>query len=295
MSVPPVTHPGVRRDVPLAPLTTYKRGGRAAWYLEVGHPRELDGLVVPDTIPFLVLGRGSNLVVADTGFPGLVVHPVEDLAGIRVEPDGTVVAGGAASLPAVARAAAAAERGGLTWMVGVPGSVGGAIAMNAGCHGSDTASSLLEATIHDLSSGRATVWRAGDFDFGYRRSALGPRHLVTEARFGTHPSTKAEEDAEMRRITRWRKDHQPGGTHNAGSVFKNPPGDAAGRIIDELGLKGLSVGGARVSPRHANFIEAGDDASAGDIHALVGEVRRRVAEATGVDLEPEIRFVGFEG
>ncbi|MEX1287316.1 MAG: UDP-N-acetylmuramate dehydrogenase [Acidimicrobiia bacterium] len=288
-----IDHPGVRRDVPLAPFTTYKRGGPARWFLEVATAADLDGLVVPEDMPILVLGRGSNLVVAEAGFDGLVLRLGADFARIEVEPDGTVVAGGAAPLPKVARAAAAAGRGGLAWLVGVPGSIGGAVAMNAGCFGADTAETLRWAEIVDLRTGVRRRATPADLDHGYRHSNLAADELVTEAAFATTPSTREAEEAAMREVTRWRRDHQPGGTHNAGSVFKNPPGDAAGRIIDELGLKGLSIGGASVSERHANFIVAADAATADDVHALMCEVRDRVATATGIELVPEIRFVGF--
>lgn len=289
-----IDHPGVRHDVPLAPFTTYKRGGAARWFLEVTKADDLDGLAVPADVPILVLGRGSNLVVAEAGFDGLVLRLGGGFAHIEVhDDDGTVVAGGAAPLPKVARAAAAAGRGGLAWLVGVPGSIGGAVAMNAGCFGADTAESLRWAEIVDLRAGTRRRATPTDLDHRYRHSNLAADELVTEAVLATTPSTREAEEAEMREVTRWRRDHQPGGTHNAGSVFKNPPGDAAGRIIDELGLKGLSVGGASVSHRHANFIVAADDATADDVHALMCEVRERVAAAAGIELVPEIRFVGF--
>lgn len=286
-------HPSLRRDVPLGPLTTYKRGGTATWYLELDDLEGLVGFAVPADLDVVVLGRGSNVVVAEAGYPGLVIRLGAPFSQIEVEAHGDVVAGGAAPLPLVARAAAAAGRGGLAWLVGVPGSIGGAVRMNAGCHGSDMADALRSALVHDLRAGESRAWEPEDLGFGYRRSALADHHLVVSARLATTDSTRDAEDAEMRAVTRWRREHQPGGTHNAGSVFKNPPGDAAGRIIDDLGLKGLSVGGASVSERHANFIVAGPEATADDVHALMLEVRRRVAEATGIDLQPEIRFLGF--
>lgn len=285
-------HPGIRRDVPLAPLTTYKRGGSATWFLDLDDESALEGHTIPVGLPVLVLGRGSNLVVADAGFPGLVLRPGPGLGRIAFDGD-EVVAGGAASLPLLARAAAQADRGGLSWYVGIPGSVGGAVRMNAGCHGSETVDVLVEARIRHLRTGETRSAGPDDLDLSYRHSNLTDDDFVVSARFRTTPSSRTEEEASMREITRWRKESQPGGTHNAGSVFKNPDGDAAGRIIDSLGLKGLAVGGASVSEKHANFIVADDTATADDIHSLVGEVRRRVLEATGTDLVPEIRFVGF--
>lgn len=286
-------HPKLRHGVPLGPLTTYRRGGDATWFLPLDDDDDWAGLTVEPDVPVLVLGRGSNLLVADAGFPGLVIAPGRGMARVAVDPDGTLTAGSAASLPVVARAAAAADRGGLAWMVGVPGSVGGAVATNAGCHGSDTATWLRVARILDLTTGAVREVAGDGLGFDYRRSDITARDLVVSGTFATIASSRTTEEATMREITRWRRLNQPGGTHNAGSVFKNPPGDAAGRLIDAAGLKGFSVGGARVSPRHANFIEAAADATAADIRNLIEAVRRRVLADTGIDLEPEVRMVGF--
>jgi UDP-N-acetylmuramate dehydrogenase len=285
---------GVQTNVPIAPLTTYKLGGPAAWLVEVGSDRHLDEVLeaLPPDVDVLVLGRGSNLVVADGGFDGLVMRLVGDFVAIEVLPDGTVHAGGAAALPRVARAAAAAGRCGLEFYAGIPGSVGGAVMMNAGGHGSDTAEHLMAASVVDLRSGGRSERAPEDLGLGYRRSNLGSGQVVTAARFSTAPCSTGAAEARIREITRWRKEHQPGGTFNAGSVFKNPQGDAAGRLIDEAGLKGFRCGGVAVSEMHANFFVADDDASAQDVWDLVSAVRRRVAEATGVWLTPEVRFAG---
>ena len=159
--------------------------------------------------------------------------------------DGTVVAGGAAPLPRVARTAAEAGRCGLEFYAGIPGTVGGAVMMNAGGHGSDTAERLISAVVVNRTTGKRSTRTAADLALSYRHSNLGPDDLVTSARFSTSPCTRADAEARIREITRWRKQHQPGGTFNAGSVFKNPPGDAAGRLIDAAGLKGLPVRGSR--------------------------------------------------
>ncbi len=207
-----------------------------------------------------------------------------------------VTAGAAVSLPRLARETVKNDRGGLEWCVGIPGSVGGAVRMNAGGHGSDTAGSLVTATVLELETLDARHMSAADLELEYRHSALTDGEVVLDATFRTVDQDREAGEAHLREITRWRKEHQPGGTFNAGSVFKNPPGDAAGRIIDELGLKGFRVGGAQVSTRHANFFEADRSASARDVYELVAEVRRRVKGATGIDLEPEIRFIGsFDG
>jgi len=285
----------VKRRVALAPLTTYRFGGPARYFVEA-HDEEQLGQVAAslarEPMPVLVLGRGSNVAISPQGFPGLVVHPGQGLAGVAVRGDGRVVAGAAASQPAVARRSAAAGRGGLEYLVGIPGSVGGAVAMNSGCHGTATAEWLVSARVMDLRTGLVDDRAAGRLGLSYRHSDLADTEMVVAATFHTVARPQREAEAIMREITRWRREHQPGGTLNAGSVFKNPPGDAAGRLIDSVGLKGLRRGGVRVSARHANFFEADADSSAQDLYDLVAEVRRRVREATGVELEPEVRFVG---
>ncbi|MCB2222937.1 MAG: UDP-N-acetylmuramate dehydrogenase [Actinobacteria bacterium] len=284
--------------VELAPMTTYKVGGAARWFMEADREEDLADLAAAlreDPAPVLVLGRGSNVVVADGGFEGVVVHLGRGMAGLDLQDGGIAAAGAALPQPALARATAAAGRGGLEFMVGIPGSVGGAVRMNAGCFGSETADWLLTARVVDLGTATASDRTPGDLGLRYRHSELGPAEVVVSGRFRTVERPEAECRERLREITRWRKDHQPGGTLNAGSVFKNPEGDHAGRIIDELGLKGLRVGGASVSERHANFFEADRGTSAQDVHDLVALVRRRVRDAAGIDLEPELRFVGDFG
>ncbi len=285
---------GVATRIPMAPLTTYKLGGSAAWFAEVGSDRHLNDVLeaLPLDVQMLVLGRGSNLVVADRGFDGLVLRLVGDFVAINVSQDGTVTAGAAASLPRVARAAAEAGRCGLEFYAGIPGSVGGAVMMNAGGHGSDTSERLISASIVDVRTGTVTVRARDELDLRYRHSNVGPDQLVTSAQFSTEPCLRSSAESRIREITRWRKEHQPGGTFNAGSVFKNPDGDAAGRLIDEAGLKGYRCGGVAVSEMHANFFVADEDAVAQDVWDLVWTIRTRVAQATGVWLTPEIRFAG---
>jgi UDP-N-acetylmuramate dehydrogenase len=283
-----------RRDVPLGPLTTYRVGGSAALFVEASADEDLGRVaaaVAASGAPVLVVGRGSNLLVADAGFPGIAVALGEPYAGITL--DGTTVrAGGATALPVLARRTAAAGLRGLEWAVGVPGSVGGAVRMNAGGHGSDVAASLVEVRVVDLASGHDGVVAAADLDLGYRRSALSPTAVVVGATFALRPGDADAATAEVAEIVRWRREHQPGG-QNAGSVFTNPEGDSAGRLVEVAGCRGLRLGTAQVSPKHANFIQADAGGSADDVAALVGEVRRRVRAATGVELRPELRLVGF--
>jgi len=288
-----------RRGAPLGALTTYRVGGPAALLLEAHDVADLAlaaRAVAAGEVRVLVVGRGSNLLVADGGFTGLAVVVGEGLGGVEVDaPAATVRAGGAAFLPVLARRTAAAGLTGLEWAVGVPGSVGGAVRMNAGGHGSDTGRTLDRVGLFDLAGGGAAVVRevgAGDLDLGYRRSSVASSEVVVWAEFALGRGDRESSEVQIAEIVRWRRDHQPGG-QNAGSVFTNPPGDSAGRLVEEAGLKGLRVGSATVSAKHANFVQADEGGSADDVMALIEEVRQRVKVRTGVNLATELRLVGF--
>jgi UDP-N-acetylmuramate dehydrogenase len=287
--------PRARRDEPLGPYTTYRVGGAAAVFAAVADEEALMAVaaaVAGTGVPTLVIGKGSNLLVADKGFGGVAVVLGDGLAGIGV--DGTVVrAGGAAALPVVARRTAREGLTGFEWAVGVPGTVGGAVRMNAGGHGSDMAATLHQVRIVDLATGAAGAVPAGALDLRYRHSSVTAHQVVVEAELHLTPGDRAASEATIGEIVRWRRENQPGGP-NAGSVFTNPPGDSAGRLIDAAGLKGLRVGSASVSTKHANFIQADEGGAADDVHALMAEVRRRVLDAHGVDLVAETRLVGFD-
>ncbi|NND83680.1 MAG: FAD-binding protein, partial [Acidimicrobiia bacterium] len=198
----------VERDVPLGPLSTYRRGGPARWFLRAESSDDLR-IVVPDDVPVLVLGRGSNLVVASSGFDGLVVHLPSSSAGLVI--DGVDVdAPGGCPLPLLARRTAAEGVGGFAWYVGIPGSVGGAIRMNAGCHGSDTSDVLVAATVWHLHTGVEDRRGPEGLDLSYRHSNLTDDELVLSASFRGVPSTPADEESAMREVTRWRRETQPG-------------------------------------------------------------------------------------
>lgn len=286
----------VRGDVSLDGFTTYKLGGPARWYAEVARYADLrtlaEGWKVSGVSKVLVIGKGSNVIIADAGYGGLVIRLVGDFLSIR-HSEHRIEAGGGVGLPRLARSSVVEGRLGLEFMVGIPGTVGGGVFQNAGCHGKEMVDVLEEVEIFDLIDAQVRVVSPESLQMGYRTSAVQPSQVITKAWFGFTPGEQAVGLDKMREITRWRRLNQPGGTLNAGSVFKNPPGDAAGRIIDELGLKGMRVGGVRVSEKHANFFVADRGATAGEVRRLVTEVRRRVREATGIDLEPEVRFVGF--
>lgn len=289
----------VARDVPAADLGTYRLGGPVAILVRVGDDAALARVAAvlrDDPAPMLVIGRGSNLLVADRGFAGVGLVLAGGFETVTVAADGTRVrAGGAVPLPVLARRSAAAGSAGLEFYVGIPGSVGGAVRMNAGGHGRETRDVLVEARVLDLAHPEAGVATrpVDDLGLGYRVSTIGPDDVVVEAEFRTHADDARACAARIDEVVRWRREHQPGGA-NGGSVFRNPPGDAAGRLIDVSGCKGLRVGGAVVSEKHANFFQAEADATASDVRALVALVRARVLEATGVVLEPELVMVGFD-
>jgi UDP-N-acetylmuramate dehydrogenase len=285
-----------RRDVALGPYTTYRVGGLAALMVEANDHADLTRVqeaVSESGIETLVVGRGSNLLVADTGFRGLALTLGPAFASIQI--DGTRVSAGAAvSLPVLARRSAAAGLTGFEWAVGVPGSVGGAVRMNAGGHGSDMGATLATIRLVDLAASGATEREvpAAALELRYRRSAVEPNQVVTSAQFQLRAGDREAAEQEIAEIVRWRRAHQPGGA-NAGSVFTNPEGDSAGRLIDLAGMKGFRLGSATVSPRHANFIQVDDGGAADDVRALMETVIQQVLERTGVRLWPEVRLIGF--
>jgi UDP-N-acetylmuramate dehydrogenase len=285
-----------QRDVPLGPMTTYRVGGAAALFVELSDDEDVAavrGAVAASGVDVLVVGRGSNLLVADRGFDGLAVTLAGAFAAIDVRPEARVRAGGAVSLPVLARRTAAASLTGFEWAVGVPGSVGGAVRMNAGGHGSDMSRCVCRYRFADLRGGADGEAEPEALGYSYRHSTIEPHQVVLWAELQLAPGDRDAAEAEIGEIVRWRREHQPGG-QNAGSVFTNPPGDSAGRIIEALGLKGHARGSAHVSPKHANFFQATEGGSADDVRALIEEVRQRVEDETGIRLVPELRMIGFE-
>jgi len=296
----------IERDVPFSRLTTYGLGGPAAVLVRATGEADLVAVArtLPPGVPFLSVGRGSNLLVADEGFAGVVVLLDGPLAELGIpaaggDAEASIRAGGGVKLPVLARQAAAAGWGGVEFFAGIPGSVGGAVRMNAGGHGKETVEVLRRAWLVDLGAGGdATVEErpVASLDLSYRHSNLGPAQVVVRAEFAVTARPAEECKAEIDEVVRWRRANQPGG-NNAGSVFTNPPGDSAGRLIDACGLKGFRVGTAWVSERHANFFQAEPDGQgrATDVVHLVLEVQRRVEVETGVHLVPELRRVAFAG
>lgn len=290
---------GVQTDAPSAPLTTYRCGGPIAVLVRLDREADLvavaPALAAHPAVPVLVIGRGSNLLISDAGFPGVGIVLGGDFERIDLDPEeSSVTAASAVPLPVLARQSAKAGIAGLEFYVGIPGSVGGAVRMNAGGHGAQTQDVLTSVRVFDIQAANAHQIALRDLGLGYRRSGLGPRTVVLSARFAGSADDPEACTARIDEIVRWRREHQPGG-QNAGSVFTNPPGDTAGRLIDACGLKGLRVGGVVVSEKHANFFVAEPGAHADDVFALVQSVQSRVADATGIRLVPELQFVGFAG
>jgi UDP-N-acetylmuramate dehydrogenase len=289
----------VEVDRPLARLTTYRLGGPAAVYLEPAGSSDIEALgamlkSAGGSTPVLVLGRGSNTVISDRGWPGVVVRlPAAQWSWIAAaEGDGRLSAGAATSLPLVANWAARRGLSGAEFLVAIPGSIGGAVRMNAGAHGRQMGDCLVSARVFDLDRLQTEDHAAELFRFSYRHSNLTARQIVLDATLRLEPADVEWVRDRMESYRRHRAVTQPGAVQNAGSVFKNPAGDHAGRLVEAAGLKGFRVGGAAVAQLHANFFVADEGATAQDVYDLVGTVRARVKDEFGVDLTPEIRFVG---
>lgn len=301
----------VRTDHPLAPMTTYRVGGRAAAFVEA---RSVDDLVAvaevraATGVATLMVGRGSNMLVADGGFDGIAVSVAGFAAGVELpgtdDPARTrhgapfrVVAGGGAALPVVARQTAAKGLRGFEWAVGVPGSIGGAVRMNAGGHGSDMAACVIDVGVFDMDDPGRGPFRLAVDELGlrFRASSLAPSQVVVDAALSLCTGDRSAAEAEISEIVRWRREHQPGG-QNCGSVFVNPvPGEVtSGGLIDGVGLRGFRIGTAFVSEKHANFIQADEGGRAADVRAVIDAVRDRVAAETGYVLRSEVRLVGFD-
>lgn len=281
----------------LSDHTTIKVGGPAAALVRAETVADLVGVAEVCAAldrPVLILGRGSNLVVADRGWPGVAVTLGRGFRGVEV--DGTtVVAGGAERMPALAAKIARAGLGGLTFGVAIPGSLGGAVRMNAGAHGGEMADVLAWAEVVRLSSG-GSVQRLSGAELGlrYRQTDLPGDAVVVRAGLALTPTDADTLRKEMAEMKQWRRQSQPINTPSCGSVFANPEGDSAGRLIEASGMKGYRSGGAQVSPVHANFITVEPGASAADVHAVLTTVRSTVAEQQGIDLRTEVVLVGFE-
>jgi UDP-N-acetylenolpyruvoylglucosamine reductase len=288
---------GVRADYPLERLTTVRTGGQGDWFARPGHLDELLDLLRwadGEGIEVGVVGSGSNLLISDLGFRGLVLKLDEDLATIEQQGE-RLVCGGGARLPQAAAQSARAGLSGLEFGVNIPGTVGGAVKMNANAYGGDL-STVLEWVLVATPAGSERREPA-DLGFQYRRSNLKPREVVARASFKLDPADPSEVKATLAGMRAQRREAQPSGIKTFGSTFKNPDdpraeGRSAGVLLDQAGCRGLQVGGARFSQKHANFVENMGEATTADVIALMAEGRRRVREQFGVTLEPEVQLLG---
>lgn len=286
----------VHADADLSSRTTLRVGGAAAALVQVERVDELMALakLVRDReLPCLVIGRGSNLLVADEGWPGLVIHLGRGFRGVEFDGE-TVRAGAAEPMPALAATVARAGLAGFAFGVAIPGSLGGAVRMNAGAHGGEIRDVLDWAEVVRMDAGGVIEqWDNERLGFSYRHSALPTGAVVTRVQLRLTAAEADDIAADMAEMRRWRREHQPINEPSCGSVFRNPPGDSAGRLIEAAGLKGLRIGGAQVSHRHANFITVQPSTRAADVHAIIRTTQARVRETAGVDLVPEVVIAGF--
>ncbi len=276
----------------LAPFTTFRVGGPADVLVEAESEGDLRAVAdVRDDLDVAIVGRGSNMLVSDDGFRGIAVRLGRSFRDHTSE--GTRLRlGGAVSLPAAARLTSRLGLTGFEFAAEIPATFGGAVRMNAGAHGRSMSDVLVVARVVDLSTGEVRDVSVGDLAYAYRHSSLGPHEVVTSGVLGLAPGDPHEIGRRITEYLRWRRENQPPG-RSVGSIFKNPPDDSAGRLIDAAGGKGMRVGGAEVSVRHANFIvvdPAGSSAS--DVWALIVRLRDLVHEHAGIVLEPEVRFLG---
>jgi UDP-N-acetylmuramate dehydrogenase len=284
-------------NAPLAPYTWFRVGGPAQLLFQPADEEDLAYFLanLPAGIPVTTIGLGSNLIVRDGGVAGVVIRLGGKAFGaIEAIADHRILAGAAAPDVRVAQAAAAAGVAGLEFYRGIPGSIGGALRMNAGAHGGETRETLVEARGIDR-SGAVRRFSAAEMGFSYRHSRAPADVIFTQGVFQGRPGETSAILAQMERITAAREASQPIREKTGGSTFKNPPGEKAWALIDRAGCRGLVVGDAEVSPMHCNFLINRGAAAAADIEALGEEVRRRVRETSGIELEWEIRRVGEAG
>ena len=283
----------VKPEGSLADFIWFRCGGPAEWLVRPSDTEDLAQFLsqLDPSIPVLPVGVGSNLIVRDGGVPGVVVRLPKSFAEVKVEEECRIRAGAAAMGVTVASKARDAGIAGLEFLRGIPGTVGGAVRMNAGAYGREIRDILVEATLV-MRDGTIETWPLDLFSYTYRHSAVPCGAVVVEAVFEGSPGDPQEIGEEMDRIAAEREASQPLRSRTGGSTFKNPPGERAWRLIDAAGCRGLQVGGAQVSEKHTNFLINTGAATSAEIEALGEEVRRRVREHSGIELEWEIQRVG---
>ena len=280
-------------NAPLAKLVWFKTGGNADWLFE---PADIDDLrdflsALDRAMPVMALGLGSNMIVRDGGVEGVVVRLGKAFSGVKVLDDHQLECGGGASGILVSSTARDAGIAGLEFLRGIPGTVGGFVRMNGGAYGREVADILIDCEVM-FPCGKLSRVPVEELAYSYRHSELASGAIVVSARFQGTPGDPAAIGAEMERIAKAREESQPLRTKTGGSTFKNADGHKAWELVDAAGCRGLTMGGAQVSKKHTNFLINTGDATSGDIEALGEEVRRRVRENSGVELQWEIQLVG---
>ena len=278
---------------PLAPLVWFKAGGAAEWLFEPKDADDLAGFLreLDPTVPVMALGLGSNLIVRDGGVPGVVVRLGKAFARVTARDATTLDCGGGASGILVSSTARDNGIAGLEFLRSIPGTVGGFVRMNGGAYGRETCDVLVTCDVV-LRSGERVTLPVADLKYTYRHSELPDQAIVVVARFRGHPGGPQAIQAEMDRIAAAREASQPLRSKTGGSTFKNPEGHKAWQLVDQAGCRGLALGGAQVSEKHTNFLINTGTATSSEIEALGEDVRRRVREHSGVELEWEIQRVG---
>jgi UDP-N-acetylmuramate dehydrogenase len=284
----------VRAEASLAELTTLRVGGRARVLVTAERDEDLAaiGRVCREHgLPWAVVGRGSNLLVSDDGWPGIAIQLGRGFRGLEID-GGLVRAGAAEPLPALAVRVADAGFAGFAWACSVPGTLGGAVRMNAGAHGGEMADHLVEVDLVRLRTGTRETWPVETLGLAYRHSELPDDAVVVAATLRLPPGDPATVREEISAIRAWRRAHQPLNDPNCGSVFTNPPDASAGKLIDAAGGKTIRVGGAGVSELHANFITTTPGATASDVRGVIRQVQELVLETAGLLLRPEVVMLG---
>jgi len=277
---------------PLAPYTSMKVGGPADYYLEPEDKEDVVSVVrylEENRFPHMMVGRGSNLIISDEGYRGAAINLEAGLSDVSLQ-EGVVVAEGGARLTKLVDFCAQNGLSGLEWAAGIPGTVGGAVVMNAGAHGGEIKESFISAEIYR--EGVVSSVSNKEAGFSYRQSGF-VRVIVLSARFSLSPGSKEEILKRKSELIAKRNATQPLNLPNSGSMFKNPPGTFAARLIEQAGLKGKRIGNVQVSEKHANFMVNLGDARAGDVLRLIELVRRTVHQNTGIQLELEVKLIGF--
>ncbi len=278
----------------LSDITWFRVGGPAQLLFRPADEGDLAYFLsrCPGDLPVTVIGLGSNLLVRDGGIPGVVIRLGRGFGAIGIEEGNRLRAGAAVPDVKVARAAADAGIAGLSFYRGIPGGIGGALAMNGGAHGRETKDVLLEARAVDR-SGNIHTLSVADMNYSYRHCGAPSDYIFTQGLFRGHAGTRADILAEMEEIADYREQAQPVRSRTGGSTFKNPPGESAWKLIDAAGCRGLAVGGARVSEKHCNFLINEGGATGADLEQLGESVRAAVKEESGIELEWEIRRLGL--